>query len=995
MYLYLVLAILGFCGSAWTQSSAAITFSQENGAYLLGDSTNGPTIAVSGNEWPGVQRAVNDLAMDFGRVTGANGTMMMVNGSMTMQSNGPMIIAGTIGKSDLISSLVSAGKLKVSDTQGQWEAYHTELVSDPMSGVSEALIIAGADKRGTIYGIYDISSQIGISPWYYWADVPAMQQPSIFISNGTKKQMSPAIKYRGIFMNDEQPALSNWVNTNYYPCADGEDGYNHLFYSTVFELILRLKGNYMWPTTWASMFYIDDSKNAEVADYYGIVMGTSHTEPMTRQTVEQSTLLDGVWSWSTNEKNVTAFMKEGVERTKDYETLYTLGMRGLGDASSPTLNASQLQQIVQVQQQIFSEVFNETNVSSVPQMWCLYKEVGGYFSAGLQVPDDVTLLWADDNWADMQRLPLANETSRSGGAGIYYHADYVGDPRNYKWIDTNSLAKYWSELSQAYERDARQIWILNVGDLKPMEVPITYFMDMAYAAPSMASPNSTQTWLTQWATTGFGQSVAEQTAIILTNYSMMSSRRKYELVDPSTYSLIDYNEADMVLEQWQTLVNAAQSVYDGLSTQLQPSYFQLVLHKCMAGQIYHQVMVSSARSQLYASQKRNSANVWAMQTLDYFNADHALTTRYHTMLDGKWNHMMDQPHIGYQYWQQPMRNMAPPIAYVQQQEISVAGGLGFTCDGSNATVPGDDMYHTNGGNSLTLAPMDPYGPDTWIEVFNRGTVPVSFNVSVPNGMSVTPSSGMLAGPGQNMSMTDMRLSVSVDWTMIPAGSTTSTINITTTTDPENWVNATYPYGNYNFGSITVPLNKTSTPPNFHGFVETDGHISIEASHFSPSTPTNATTSAYYASIPSYGRTLSGMTLLPFTAPSQSPTSSFPLTYNIHTFTSSVSHANITLYLGSAMNTNPSRPLKYAVAIDSAKPQIVQPNPLTTLWPLPEMWDGMVADAAIASNTTFRIDSGSHELKVWILEPGLVVQKIVVDLGGVRQSYLGPPESMRV
>ena len=205
MYLCFLLALLGFCGSAWTQNAAAITFSQGNGAYLLGDSTNGPILAVSGNEWPGVQRAVSDLAMDFGRVTGANGTMMMVNGSMTMQSNGPLIIAGTIGKSDLISSLVSAGKIKVSDTQGQWEAYQTELVSDPMSGVSEALIIAGADKRGTIYGIYDISSQIGISPWYYWADVPAMQQPSIYISNGTKKQMSPAVKYRGKLDMSKEP----------------------------------------------------------------------------------------------------------------------------------------------------------------------------------------------------------------------------------------------------------------------------------------------------------------------------------------------------------------------------------------------------------------------------------------------------------------------------------------------------------------------------------------------------------------------------------------------------------------------------------------------------------------------------------------------------------------------------------------------------------------------------------------------------------------------
>ena len=741
------------------------------------------------------------------------------------------------------------------------------------------------------------------------------------------------------------------------------------------------------------MFYIDDPENAEVADMYGIVMGTSHTEPMTRQTVEQGTLLDGVWSWDSNRKNVTAFMKEGVERTKNYETLYTLGMRGLGDAESPTLNASQLQTIVQVQQQLIGEVYNTTNVSGIPQMWCLYKEVGGYFADGLQVPDDVTLLWADDNWADVQRLPIGNETDKSGGAGIYYHADYVGDPRNYKWIDTNSLAKYWSELTQAYARGAHNIWILNVGDLKPMETPIAYFLDMAYDAPAMRSPASSSQWLNKWAARQFGQRAAAQTAVVLSNYSMLASRRKYELMDQSTYSLINYDEANSVLQEWADLVESAQSMYDSMSISMQPAYFQLVLHKCIAGYTYHQTYITAAKNNLYGLQKRTSTNLWAQRTLNYFNQDQAITNRYHSLLDGKWNHMMDQAHFGYQYWQQPMRNMMPPVAYVQEQEVSVAGQLGVTCEANNGTIPGDDQFHANSGTSLTLPPISPYSPGRWIEVFSRGTQAVNFNVSSDSCVSVAPSSGMLQGPGGNM--TDMRLVVSVDWKNAPNGSTISMINITTTTPSGQYINGTYPYGNFNMPQIMLPINKTSAPSSFRGFVECDASISIEAEHFTNSTKNS---DAGYEVFPKYGRTLSGVALMPFTAPSQSATeSSAPmLTYDFYTFTPKVTNANVTLYAGAAMNTNPNRPMRYAVSIDDGKAQVVQPNPLTHLWPLPQMWYTMVADAAATNNTTHAIpEPGPHTLNLWLLEPGLVVQKVVIDLGGVRDSYLGPPESMRV
>lgn len=736
------------------------------------------------------------------------------------------------------------------------------------------------------------------------------------------------------------------------------------------------------------MFNVDDPLNPATANEYGIVMGTSHTEPMMRATNEQSLFMNGTWAWATNRANVTDFMRQGVERARPYESLYTMGMRGLGDVASPTLNASSLNQIVSVQQGLIRDVYNISNVSTIPQMWCLYKEVGGYFAQGLQVPDDVTLLWADDNWANMQRLPLANETSRSGGAGIYYHADYVGDPRDYKWIDTISIPKYWSELQQAYDRQARTIWILNVGDLKPLELPISYFFDSAYNAPALASQNSTQAWLAQWVGRQFGMEVADTTAAILLNYSVYAGRRKYELVDPTTYSIINYNEADNVIQQWRDLVSAATSVYQQLDASLQPSYFELVLHKCMAAYIVYSIHINAAKNNLYAEQGRSSTNTLAQNVLDDFAQDHALTQRYHSLLNGKWMHMMDQTHLGYQYWQQPMRNSIPPLSYVQQREIALAGQLGLTCDGNNGTVPGDDMYHSLSSNVLTLPPMDPYGPSRWIDVFSRGTDAVNFNVSSEPHILVTPSSGTLQATGNN---TDLRLTVAVDWANAPNGSTVSIINITTTTPTGRYDNATYPYGNFNEPQVQVPVNKTSVPASFHGFVESDLTVSIEPEHFS-SNMSNG--SAYYEVIPNYGRTLSGVALFPFTARSQSATMSSPrLVYRFYTFTPNVTNANLTLYAGTAMNTDPTRPLKYAVSIDGANPQILQPNPLTDLWPLPTMWGGMVANAAMTNTTTHNIsETGAHTLDLWLLEPGLVVQKLVLDLGGVRDSYLGPPES---
>lgn len=800
-------------------------------------------------------------------------------------------------------------------------------------------------------------------------------------------QKSPSVKYRGFFLNDEAPALTGYINAKFPPSPYGP-GFNADFYKTVFELLLRLRANYLWPAQWNSMFNVDDPRSQALADEYGIVMGTSHTEPMMRATKEWNVFGKGPWQWNTNNASIYPFFVEGAERAKPYEGVLTMGMRGSGDtALGAGIETDLLENVVQAQTQILENIWGADAVSNpdiVPQMWCLYKEVQGYYEAGMTVPDYITLLWTDDNWGNIRRLPLGNETSRSGGAGVYYHFDYVGDPRDYKWINTVQLQKTWEQMHLAYERDARQIWVVNVGDLKPLELPISHFFDLAYDI-DVWSKDSVPAWLKQWASREFGPAVAAQTAQLMNNYSIAAGRRKYELVDPTTYSLVDYSEADNVLAAWQNMANVAQSIYDSLPQATKAAFFEMVYHPVTAGFTFYDIMISSARNNLYAKQGRNSANAVAQHVLNQFDRDHQLTVQYNSLLGGKWNHMMDQTHIGYQYWQQPMRQALPGLQYVQLQERDLAGDMGVSIETSNATVPGDDMYHTLSSNALTMAPFDNHGVSSrWIDIYAMGTNDFNWNITAnASFVSFSQASGSLSAKGN----TDTRIWVTVDWSKVPNANGTVMLNVSSSRD----------YGTqYSMPQLMLPYNKNTFPSSFtNGFVESDQHISIELEHWS--SITNSST-ANYQVIPGLSRTLSGVTLFPVTAPSQSTANAPGLTYNLYTFSpASVTNiTNITVVTTTSLNTIPERPLRYAIQLDDQPVKTVQYVIDQPAGALPLGWTTAVANNAWYSTSNFTYSGpGEHTLKIWALEPGLVLNTAWVDLGGIRPSYLGPPESLRV
>ncbi|KAK7935948.1 hypothetical protein PG985_001443 [Apiospora marii] len=1038
------------------------------GFQLAGGHIATPQILVSDNEHWGVIRAAGDLATDFGRVTGNNFSLSNgevdarpiayeyrpINSNYTHYSvnsteyfYGPnytdpsakdtVLIVGTIGHSKVIDDLVSSGKLDVSGIQGKWESFVSKLVENPIPGCPQAVVVAGSDPRGAIFGAYDISEQIGVSPWYWWADVPVQQHPQLWFLPAGKVQGPPSVKYRGFFLNDEQPGLSGWVSRNYPDTPNGAVGYSRDFYPRVFEVLLRLRANYLWPALWGSMFEVDDAANQPLADAWEVVLGSSHTEPMMRAQNEFQTFYIneglGPWAYNLNNKTIDEYFVYGAQRAKPYarNSLWTMGMRGTGDTAIEGLGidviVAMLETLVAHQRDIIEDVL-ETNATEVPQMWCLYKEVMSYLQdGGLEVPEDITLLWADDNWGNVRRVPIAEEKDRPGGAGVYYHFDYVGDVRNYKWVNTVQLEKTAEQMQLARAHGADRIWIVNVGDLKPLELPLSHFLDMAYDAERWGV-DAVGDWLSAWAAREFGAGEhAEGIADILTRFGMYAARRKFELVEPHVYSVVNYGEADAVLGQWARLAADAQRVYEGLDEKYRAAFFEMVLHPVLGGELVHKVHIGAAKNAVYAGQRRSSANDYMRGVMADLDADGELTERWDELLDGKWAAMMDQTHFGFDgYWQQPMRNVAPALQYVQSAVASVAGGIGISVEGSNATIPGDDKYHANSGNTLALPPLDPYGPKSrWFDVFARGPKACDWSAQVDTPWIKLSSSSGTIGPGNG---TDSRVFVSVDWAAAPqiVNNTVAKINFTSGCGRAGFSKW------YSPPIVQVPIHLRRVPANFTaGFVESDGHVAIEGPNYQrihrptssssslPISKRNSTldpgsedsNNVTYRTLVNYGRTLGGVTLWPQDAPPQTPESGPALEYDVYLF-SNASRANVTLYLSPTQNyLSDKTPLQFAVSLaprtsgDSSSGAVVQTRAFvgdSVGQGMPPGWGAAVADAVWgrhpSHNTTTAWEvagEGAHTLRVWGLAPSVVVQKIVVDLGGVRPSYLGPPESFLV
>ncbi len=938
------------------------------GSFPIVQHKSAATIFVDVGDFAGVVRAANDLKADIARVS----TLSPAIVSDVKDSGKHVVIIGTIGKSAMIDRLIREKKIDVSEFTGKWESFLIQVVPEPLPGVDSALVICGSDKRGTIYGMYDLSEQIGVSPWYYWADVPATHHDELFVKAGKFVQGSPSVKYRGIFLNDEAPDLSNWIQEKYgsAPGFSGAANYGPAFYTNLFELILRLKGNYLWPAMWNNAFNEDDTNNPVLADLYGVVMGNSHQEPMLRAQKEwdrryQKTV--GSWNYAKHPDIVSNFWREGIARNKNFESIITLGLRGANDTEmapgGPEANRSLLEKIVQVQRHIIAEEVNP-DLAKVPQLWCLYKEVMDYYHAGMRAPDDVTLLWAEDNWGNIRRLPTAEERKRSGGAGVYYHFDYHGGPRNYQWLNTSPLPKIWDQLSLAKQCGADRIWIVNVGHFKGYEFPLEYFMSLAWQSDRWTNDNFDE-FTRFWAEREFGAEFATDIADIMAKYSKYNGRRKPELLAPDTYSLVNYQEAETVVKDFKAIAERAETIFKKLSADRRDAFYQLVLFPTKACALVNELYLAAGKNALFAKQGRASANDFAAETRALFEADTNLMAYYNlTFAGGKWNHFMDQTHLGYTTWQDPPHNSLRAISLAEIEAPDVAA-LGVAVEGSELAWPS-----TNG--LAVLPQFDVFNQQRhFVDVFNRGKTNFEFT-------AVASAPWIILSETTGTIEKDKRLWVSVDWSQAPKGTFSGAVKFFNATDKVVVrVDAFNPAG---------PTRETAK-----GFVEGEGFVSIEPEHFTKKIDVSENR---WLKIQDYGRTLSGMRATqPVDAPSATPGTDSPcLEYQTYLF--STGAVQVVTITSPTLNFVPGRGLRVAVSFDDEAPQIITLVPANYKAQNGNRdWEKIVGDNARTVHSTHTLaQPGPHTLKYWMVDPGVVLQKIVVDCGGLKPSYLGPAES---
>jgi Glycosyl hydrolase family 115/Gylcosyl hydrolase family 115 C-terminal domain len=745
---------------------------------------------------------------------------------------------------------------------GKWEAYTIQSIdaSPQFMPMQQMLVIAGSDRRGTAYGVFELSKQMGVSPWHWWADVPVQKKKALYIRDNTFLTDAPKVKYRGIFINDEAPALSNWSKEKF-------GDFNHQFYEKVFELILRLKGNYLWPAMWGNAFNDDDTLNPVKADEWGIVMGTSHHEPMLRAQQEWKRYGKGAWDYTKNDSTLRSFWRKGIKNMGNHESIVTLAMRGDGDEPMTEGTATALlEKIVKDQRQIIEEVTKKP-AAATPQLWALYKEVQDYYDKGMRVPDDVTLLLCDDNWGNIRKLPKLDEKPRKGGYGIYYHFDYVGGPRNYKWLNTNPIARVWEQMHLAWEYKARQIWIVNVGDIKPMEFPVSFFLDYAWN-PDKIGAGDLQTYTEQWAAEQFGNEHAKDIADIISKYSKYNGRRKPELLDEHTYHIHHYRELNSVTTEYKALVEKSEKISASLPAEYQDAFFQLVLHPVKACANLQEMYAAVAWNRLLAKEKLILANEYAYKAKQLYANDSLISLQYHRINNGKWNHIMDQTHIGYTYWQQPNKQVMPKVLY----------------------VAADSALKEKGTRAI----------------------------EIPNSKN-----------------------------LIPKGTSANV------------------------------------------FYEEDRCVSIEATHFTKAVNSNGIS---WQVLPDHGKTGSAITPFPVTAKEQQPAGDAPrLEYELYTYSSDT--FTINAYFSPTLNFhNTPEGLQYAISVDEEAPQIISINrgvPVNYT----SAWNTWVAENIIIKTSKHTIvQLGKHTVKYWMVNPAVVLQKLVLDFGGVQQSYLGPPET---
>ena len=894
-----------------------------------------------------------------------------------------LIIVGTIGQSAPIDALASAGKIDVSGFSDGWERYGIFCVEKPFKGIEKALVVAGSDRRGTAYGLLSISEAIGVSPWYWWADVPVEKHRKVAVDVQSYVSDEPSVKYRGIFINDEDWGLLPWATKTFEP-ETGSIGPKT--YAKVCELLLRLKANYLCPAMHRrSVAFNEIAENKVVADTYGIVMGSVHCEPLLYNNArEWNKKVQGEWNYQTNKETINGVLRKRVEENGAYENVYTLALRGLHDKAMEGSRSFEdrkaiLESALADQRQILSDVIGKPLVD-IPQAFTPYKEVLDIYEKGMVLPDEVTIIWPDDNFGYLKRLSNPRERERSGRSGVYYHVSYHGKPHDYLWLCTTPPQLMYEELSKVYQTGGDRIWLLNVGDIKPCEFAMEFFLDLAYDYDSFNFEN-VATAHGDWLADIFGGEHREELRAIMDEYYRLSftskpeymgwgfewntRHGKHEIVTDTDYSFANYREADRRLENYATLGVRSQQLYDMLSEEAKAAYFQLVHYPVRGCEEMNTFLLLAQKNRWYASQGRSSAMLMGEKSMASYDELARLTEEYNSLLGGKWANFMSIKHGSTAHYFEPPK--------LDTFTLEAKAEMGVWTEHSDVV--------RGGGNLKTLPTFSALHPtQTYrFDIYNKGSVPFDWSLT-------TSADWIVVDVMQGIVDKQQSVVVSVDWAKAPKGEELlEYIHIVGAGGSERvWVSAFNP---------VLPKGEQLSGL----FVENGGYVSIPAADFHRKVENEDIRMTIIENLGVENRSVQMGNPL---AKEQNLYERGPcLEYDFYTFSEgSVDVYTYTLPTFLLYNKEEfgneyaghdatNEELRYGVSIDD----IFMAQPTISSHEYSQSWSENVLKNCSIKKTTMKVAGpGRHTLKIHCGDAGVVLQKIVLDFGGMKRSFVGPP-----
>lgn len=892
-------------------------------AFTLASPRQTAAILYDASDAAVVKRAAELFAADVEAVTGRYPRVTSAAGE-----TGPAVIVGTVGGSALIRRLAEAGKIDTAPLEGAWERYLIQTVANPLPGIRKALVIAGSDRRGAAYGLFTLSELIGVSPWYWWADVPVKKHAALHVDAPPTYSQTPSVRYRGIFLNDEDWGLTPWASQTFEP-ERGNIGPRT--YAKVCELLLRLKANYLAPAMHpVSTSFNQIPENKLVADTFAIVMGSTHCEPLLLNTAsEWDTKTMGPWNYDKNKEGINRVLTQRVRENSPYENVYTLALRGLHDgAMSTTLpmheKVRMLQQALLDQRRILAENIDRP-VETVPQAFTPYKEVLEIYSNGLELPDDITIVWPDDNYGYMKRLSGVREQRRMGRSGVYYHVSYLGVPHSYLWFSTTPPSLMYEELRKAYDTTADRLWLVNCGDLKGSEMQVSLFLDMAWDIGRFTADNVV-TYPARWLAGIFGEAYYDRLEAMTREHLRLAFPRKPEYMGwgyhwnrfdhnceqltDTDFSFTNYDEAQRRLEAYRQLGARAEALLHEIGDEARPAFYQLVYYPLRGAELMNRMTLGGQRNRWYARQGRAATNAVRDEVQRCYDSLQVITRGYNSLLGGKWNHMMSM-----------RQNYDGVSAYFNLPHLAThdaAGAPRLALQVAGEDVTGARAFHA-------LPAFDNYLRRTYpVEIYNRGggTLAWTAHASEP-WVVLSKSAGKTAD--------EERITVGIDWEKAPSGN-------------------------------AVPAQIV--------FRAGEQSEKVLVSLFNPTAPLQIFRSRDVpcAEYDFYAFDAGSVDVYTYVLPT------FPL------------HADRDFRIGENTNTD----TKYSVQIDDG----ALATPSSSHVEYSQVWFESVLRNCAVNKSTLHIDKpGRHTLRIRVGDPGIVLQKIVLDFGGMKRSYLGPQSTL--